>query len=121
MSEVELAGLDESGWIRSSEHARLEHLERESGHYMINLKQDAEGFIRMNRHFPETAIISITFNDGSEQAYSGRRLNGIYDEALAVYRAQNHLDAKGYSRAPRKTVHPANKIEFVPVHAGMAP
>jgi hypothetical protein len=88
---------------------------------MINLKQDAEGFIRMNRHFPETALVNITFNDGTEQVYSGRRLNGIYDEALAVYRAQNHLDAKGYSRAPKKTVRPANKIEFVPVHAGMAP
>jgi hypothetical protein len=76
---------------------------------MINLKQDAEGFIR------------ITFTDGSEHVYSGHRLNGIYDEALAEYRAQNHLDAKGFSRAPKKTVQPANKIEFVPVHAGMDP
>ncbi|AXJ10981.1 hypothetical protein [Arthrobacter sp. PM3] len=88
---------------------------------MINLKQDAEGFIRMNRHFPDTALISIVFTDGSEQVYTGRRLNGIYDEALADYRLQNHLDAKGYSRAPKKTVHPANKIDFVPVHAGMVP
>lgn len=88
---------------------------------MINLKQDAEGFIRMNRHFPEKSLISITFIDGSEHVYSGHRLNGIYDEALAEYRAQNHLDAKGFSRAPKKTVQPANKIEFVPVHAGMDP
>ena len=88
---------------------------------MISLRQDADGFIRMNRHFPEKTLISITFTDGSEQVYSGRRLNGIYDEALAVYRAQNHLDAKGFSRAPKKTVHPANRIEFVPVHAGMEP
>jgi hypothetical protein len=88
---------------------------------MINLKQDADGFIRMPRHFPDTALITITFTDGTEQSYSGRRLNGLYDDALAVYRAQNHLGAKGYSRAPRKTVHAANKIEFVPVQAGMAP
>ena len=88
---------------------------------MINLKQDAAGFIRMNRHFPEKSLINITFTDGSEQVYSGHRLNGIYDEAVAVYRAQNHLDAKGFSRAPKKTVHPSNRIEFVPVQAGMAP
>ncbi|MFF2243540.1 hypothetical protein ACFVTM_05110 [Arthrobacter sp. NPDC058130] len=88
---------------------------------MINLKQDADGFIRMNRHFPEKTLISITFADGSEGVYTGRRLNGLYDEALAEYRTQNHLDAKGFSRAPKKTVHPANKIEFVPVRAGMEP
>jgi hypothetical protein len=88
---------------------------------MINLKQDADGFIRMNRHFPDKSLITITFTDGSEQVYSGQRLNGIYDDALAVFRAQNHLDAKGYSRAPKKTVHPANRVEFVPVQVGMAP
>jgi len=55
---------------------------------MISLRQDADGFIRMNRHFPDKTLISITFTDGSEQVYSGRRLNGIYDEALAVYRAE---------------------------------
>lgn len=87
---------------------------------MINLQQDADGFIRMNRHFPDSTLVSVTFNDGSESVLSGRRLNKAYDEALAEFRAQNHLDAKGYSRGPRKTVHPANKIEFVPVHAGMA-
>lgn len=87
---------------------------------MINLQQDADGFIRMNRHYPGSTRISITFSDGSTQEFSGHQLNAAYDEALAVYRAQNHLDAKGYSRAPKKTVHPANKIEFVPVHPGMA-
>ncbi|WP_427132021.1 hypothetical protein [Pseudarthrobacter sp. S9] len=87
---------------------------------MINLQQDADGFIRMNRHFPDSAHISITFSDGSQEVFSGHQLNETYDEALAVYRAQNHLDAKGYSRAPKKSVHPANKIEFVQVHPGMA-
>jgi hypothetical protein len=87
---------------------------------LINLQQDAEGFIRMNRHFPDSSLISITFTDGQSEVFAGRQLNRIYDEALAEYRAQNHLDAKGFSRGPRKTVHPGNHIEFVRVHAGMA-
>jgi hypothetical protein len=87
---------------------------------MINLQQDADGFIRMNKHFPDSAVISITFTDGSSEVFSGHRLNEIYDEALAVYRAQNRLDAKGFSRAPTKSVHATNRIEFVPVHAEMA-
>ncbi|MCB5290743.1 hypothetical protein [Arthrobacter sp. SO3] len=87
---------------------------------MINLQQDPEGFIRMKRHFPGSTVISITFNDGSSEEFSGERLNAIYDEALAVYRAENHLDAKGFSRAPKKTVQPTNKIEYVAVHPGMA-
>ena len=74
----------------------------------------------MKRHFPVSTVISITFNDGSSEEFSGQQLNTIYDEALAVYRAENHLDAKGYSRAPRKTVQPVNQIEFVAVHPGMA-
>lgn len=87
---------------------------------MINLQQDTDGFIRMNRHFPDSLSISITFLDGSQGVFLGHRLNEIYDEAQTVYRAQNHLDAKGYSRGPAKSVHPTNKIGFVPVHAGMA-
>lgn len=87
---------------------------------MINLQQDADGFIRMNKHFPDSSLISVTFVDGSPEVFSGRQINEIYDEALAVYRAQNHLDEKGYSRGPTKSVHPTNNIEFVPVHAGMA-
>lgn len=87
---------------------------------MINLQQDADGFIRMNRHFPGSSLITITFADGQTEVFSGLQLNRIYDEALAEYRAQNHLDAKGFSRGPRKTVHAGNHIEFVQVHAGMA-
>ena len=86
---------------------------------MISLQQDDEGFIRMKRHFPGSAVVSVTFNDGSSEEFSGQQLNAIYDEALAVFRAENHLDAKGFSRAPKKTVQPANKIEFVAVHPGM--
>ncbi|WP_346958214.1 hypothetical protein [uncultured Arthrobacter sp.] len=87
---------------------------------MINLQQDAEGFIRMNRHFPASTPVTITFADGSTEEVTGRQLNAAYDDALAEYRAQNHLDAKGFSRAPRKRVDPGNKIEFVRVHPGMA-
>ncbi len=85
---------------------------------MINLQQDSEGFIRMNRHLPASASVSITFTDGTQEVFTGKRLNEVYDEALAVYRAENQLDAKGFSRGPRKRVHPG--IEFVAVRPGMA-
>lgn len=80
---------------------------------MIHLQQDPEGFIRMKRHFPASAAVTITFSDGSNEEFSGRRLNELYDEALAAYRAENHLDAKGFSRGPKKKVQSA--IEFVRV------
>lgn len=86
---------------------------------MIHLQQDSEGFIRMKRHFPGSTIISVTFADGSSEEFTGQQLNTIYDEALAVYRAENHLDAKGYSRAPKRTVQPSSKIEYVAVRPGM--
>lgn len=86
---------------------------------MINLQQDADGFVRMNRHFPDSVLISITFTDGTEEQVSGRRLNQAYDDALAEYRAQNHLDAKGFSRSPKTKTGSGNKIDFVPVHPGM--
>ncbi len=86
---------------------------------MINLQQDADGFIRMNRHFPDSVMVSITFADGSAEELSGRRLNQAYDEALAEFRAQNNLDAKGFSRGPKKRANSGNKIEFVPVRPGM--
>ena len=87
---------------------------------MINLQQDADGFIRMNRHFPSSSRISIAFTEGSPEEFSGQQLNEIYDAAVAVYREQNHFDAKGFSRTPAKTVHLRNNLQFVPVHAGMA-
>lgn len=86
---------------------------------MINLQQDADGFIRMNRHFPGSSLITVTFNNGQAEVFSGLQLNRIYDDALAAYRAQNHLDAKGFSRVPKKTAHSGNHIEFVKVHPGM--
>ncbi|UVJ41430.1 hypothetical protein [Arthrobacter sp. CJ23] len=85
---------------------------------MITLQQDAQGFIRMNRHFPNSAAVSIIiFSDGSQEVLTGRRLNEIYDAALAAYRAGNQLDAKGFSHGPKKKIQQG--IEFVPVHPGM--
>lgn len=86
---------------------------------MITLTQDADGFVRMSRHFPAATPITILFTDDSRGEYTGQTLNRIYDEALAAYRAANHLDAKGFSRAPAPSVRPAHTVGFVPVHAGM--
>jgi hypothetical protein len=97
----------------------MDFLDQKMGTTLINLQQDPEGFIRMKRHFPEGQPIRITFADGSEEEFSGRQLNKVYDEAVAEYRARNHLDAKGFSRVP-KNVHASNSIEFVRVHPGMA-
>ncbi|MBC7723346.1 MAG: hypothetical protein H7146_01160 [Burkholderiaceae bacterium] len=87
---------------------------------MITLHQDADGFIRMNRHFPMQVTVSITFSDGAVEEFTGSQVNAVYDTALAEFRTQNRLDAKGFSRAPAKTVQPMSTIEFVPVHPGMA-
>jgi hypothetical protein len=87
---------------------------------LIKLQQDAEGFIRMTRHFPASAPITISFADGSTEECTGRQLNAAYDAAVAEYRALNHLDAKGFSRAPRKRTDAGTKVEFVRVHPGMA-
>ncbi|MBG6213299.1 MAG: hypothetical protein LH475_12940 [Cryobacterium sp.] len=88
---------------------------------MITLQQDADGFIRMNRHFPDNSLISITFTEGAQEEFTGAQLNSIYDGALAEFRGQNRLEgAKGFSRAPTQTVHPTKKITVVRVHPGMA-
>lgn len=87
---------------------------------MINLKQDAEGFVRMNRHFPERVLISITFTDGATETFTGEQLNGVFDIAQADFRLQNNLDEKGFSRAEPKTVRPKTTIEFLQVHPGIA-
>lgn len=88
---------------------------------MITLQQDADGFIRMNRHFPQNLPISITFTAGTTENFTGAQLNAVYDDALLEFRGQNRLEgAKGFSRAPAKTVHPTKEITVVRVHPGMA-
>lgn len=86
---------------------------------LITLQQDAEGFIRMNRHYPAGVHIRITFNDGSTGEFSGLALNSAYDAALAEFRAKNNLDARGYSRTSAGRANSGNKVDFVPVHPGM--
>jgi len=63
-------------------------------------------------------MVCVIFADGSEGVFTATRLNEIYDQALADYRAANHLDAKGFDRGPRKKVQQG--IEFVPVSPGMS-
>ncbi|TDW28522.1 hypothetical protein [Cryobacterium psychrophilum] len=87
---------------------------------MITLHQDVDGFIRMNRHFPESASITINFTTGASEMFTGTALNVIFDAAVAEFRARNRLDAKGFSRAPAVTVQRVKGIQFVAVHAGMA-
>jgi hypothetical protein len=72
----------------------------------------------MKRHFPASTEVSVVFADGTEEIFTARRLNEMYDEALAAYRAANHLDAKGFVRGPKKKVQQG--IEFVPVSPGMS-
>ncbi|WP_461174139.1 hypothetical protein M1D93_05425 [Arthrobacter sp. Z1-9] len=86
---------------------------------MITLQQDADGFILMNRHYPNGVRIRISFTDGSTGEFSGQTLNNAYDAALAEFRAKNGLDAKGYSRTTAGRTNSGNKIDYVPVHPGM--
>ena len=86
---------------------------------MITLQQDADGFIRMNRHYPASVRIRINFADGSTKEFSGLALNNAYDAALAEFRAKNDLDARGYSRTSAGRTNSGNRIDFVPVHPGM--
>jgi hypothetical protein len=86
---------------------------------LITLKQDADGFIRMSRHYPASVRIRIEFTDGSTGEFSGRTLNNAYDAALAEFRARNSLDAKGYDRTPAARKASGNRIDFVPVHPGL--
>lgn len=86
---------------------------------LITLQQDSDGFIRMNRHYPASLHIRISFADGTTGEFPGRVLNDAYDAALAEFRAKNDLDAKGYDRTPAGRTNPGNRIDFVPVHPGM--
>jgi hypothetical protein len=87
---------------------------------LINLQQDNDGFIRMDRHLPKSASVGITFTDGTTEVVTGERINKAYDDALAEFRSKNKLDAKGFTRIAKKRVLDNNKINFVPVQPGMA-
>ncbi|MCY1675193.1 hypothetical protein OVA06_10825 [Pseudarthrobacter sp. SL88] len=86
---------------------------------MITLQQDAEGFVRMNRHYPASIRIAIAFNDGTSREFSGKTLNAAYDAAMAEFRAKNGLDARGFNRKPAARTNSGNRVDFVRVHPGM--
>ncbi|MDQ6739906.1 MAG: hypothetical protein M3021_05955 [Actinomycetota bacterium] len=86
---------------------------------MLNLRQDADGFIHMSRRFPNKMSIVVTFTDGTQGQFSGARLNELYDQALAAYRLGNNLDAKGFDRTS-PNIHRRNAIGLVPVRPDMA-
>ncbi|WP_262495255.1 hypothetical protein [Paeniglutamicibacter gangotriensis] len=102
--------------VKHGEELGLTVLDRRN--HMINLKQDTEGFVRMNRHFPQKLALSITFTDGTQEETTGRRMNELYDAALAEYRLQNNMDTKGFSRSLVK-IHRKNAVGFVPVQPGL--
>ena len=85
---------------------------------MINLKQDTDGYVRMSRHFPEKMTLAVTFTDGTREEVSGSKMNELYDAALAEFRLQNNMDAKGFSRSP-VNIHRRNAVGFVPVSPGI--
>lgn len=87
---------------------------------MIQLTQDSNGYVRMSRLFPAKVLVSINFNDGTTGEYTGKRMNEIYDEALAAFRLGNNLDARGFDRNA-KNIHRRNAVEHVPVQSGMLP
>ena len=73
----------------------------------------------MNRPFPSGLSIPVVLNDGATQVFTGAELNRLYELAQADFRTQNQLDAKGFSRLPRKTVQPKNKIEYVSIRSAL--
>ena len=85
---------------------------------LIQLTQDTDGYVRMSRHFPAQTMISISFTDGTTGEYSGRRMNEIYDQALADFRLANNMDVKGFNRNA-KNIHRRNAVEHVHVQSGM--
>ncbi|GAA5227149.1 hypothetical protein [Paeniglutamicibacter antarcticus] len=87
---------------------------------MIHLKQDSDGNVRMPKRFPRTVDITVTFADGTQEVVKGSTMNEHYDAALANYRLQNNLDAKGFSRSPATNIHRKNAVGFVPVSPGLS-
>jgi hypothetical protein len=97
----------------------LKPIHRRKQDPLITLQQDADGFVRMTRHYPASVRIRIDFADGSTGEFSGQALNKAYDAALADFRAKNGLDARGFDRAKAGRKNPGNRVDFVPVHPGM--
>lgn len=87
---------------------------------MMNLQQDSDGNIRMRAIYPKTVRINVVFTDGTQEEFTGQRLNELRAEANASYRLANELDAKGFDRNKGKPLARNKVVEFVPVRPGMS-
>lgn len=87
---------------------------------MINIQQDTDGNIRMRTIYPAGVSVNVTFTDGTEEVFTGKRLNELRAEANAAYRLANDLDAKGFDRNKGKPLARNKVVEFVPVRPGLS-
>ncbi|GAA4361231.1 hypothetical protein [Paeniglutamicibacter cryotolerans] len=87
---------------------------------MIKLQQDPDGFVRMPTIVPNSARITVVFADGTQEEFTGQRLNDLRAEALAGFRKGNNMDAKGFNRNKGQVKHGKNSVQFVPVAPGMS-
>ncbi|TFC87142.1 hypothetical protein [Cryobacterium sp. TMT3-29-2] len=87
---------------------------------MKNIKQNTDGYIRMNARGDDSASVAISFRDGQRVVFSGRKLNKIFDKQLAKYQAESYMDDQGLVRGPTNVLRPKNNIMFVRVHPRMA-
>ena len=92
----------------------------EGEHHMMNLQQDSDGNIRMRAIYPKTVRVNVIFTDGTQEEFTGQRLNELRAEANAAYRLANELDAKGFDRNKGKPLARNKVVEFVPVRPGMS-
>lgn len=87
---------------------------------MINIQQDSDGNIRMRAIYPAGVSVNVTFTDGTQEVFTGKRLNELRAEANAAFRMANDLDAKGFDRNKGKPLARNKVVEFVPVKPGMS-
>lgn len=87
---------------------------------MINLQQDSDGNIRMRAIYPPGVSVNVVFTDGTQEVFSGKRLNELRAEANAAFRLANDLDAKGFDRNKGKPRATNKVVEFVPVRPGIS-
>lgn len=87
---------------------------------MIKLQQDTDGFLRMPAILPNSATVTVVFADGTQEEFTGQRLNDLRAEALADFRRGNDMDAKGFNRNKGQVKHGKNSVQFVPVAPGMS-
>lgn len=88
--------------------------------HMSNLQQDADGNVRMRAIYPKGVRVNVIFTDGTQEEFTGQRLNELREAANAAFRLANSLDAKGFDRNKGKPVARNKIVEFVPIRPGMS-